>query len=407
MKKILLLGGSTQQIPAIEYANKQGYYTVLCDYLSDNPGQHYAEKFYCVSTTDKEAILEVAQKEKVDGIVAYASDPAAPTAAYVAEQMGLPTNPYKSVEILALKNKFREFLKENDFNCPRAQSFATYEMAKESIDTFTFPVMVKPIDSSGSKAVKKVKSLEDFEAAYKAAWNQSQSKQVIIEEFVTMDHEYMIGGDCFVLNGEVVFWGLLNCHRDFNVNPLVPVGKSYPLLISRDRVEKLKREIQRLVDLLEIRFGAFNLEIMFDDKDRVFVIEMGPRNGGNMIPDLLRLITGADMVSATIETALGNMEFDVQANSNKYSFASYNLHSSQNGIFKGINFHKDIEKNIIKKVFYKRVDDYVQYFDSANKSIGILFLKFIDVDNMLFVMNSIEDYILIDIVKEKTIVEGR
>lgn len=63
MKKILL-GGSTQQIPAIEYANKQGYYTVLCDYLADNPGQDYAKKFYCISTTDKDAILEVAKKGK-------------------------------------------------------------------------------------------------------------------------------------------------------------------------------------------------------------------------------------------------------------------------------------------------------------------------------------------------------
>ncbi len=85
LKKILLLGGSTQQIPAIEYANKMGYYTLLCDYLPDNPGKKYADKFYCVSTTDKDAVLKVAEKEKIDGIVAYASDPAAPTAAYVAE----------------------------------------------------------------------------------------------------------------------------------------------------------------------------------------------------------------------------------------------------------------------------------------------------------------------------------
>ena len=71
--------------------------------MPDNPGQHYADKFYCVSTTDKEAILEVAEKEKVDGVVAYASDPAAPTVAYVAEKMGLPTNPYESVELLTSK----------------------------------------------------------------------------------------------------------------------------------------------------------------------------------------------------------------------------------------------------------------------------------------------------------------
>ena len=138
MKKILLLGGSTQQIPAIEYANEQGYYTVLCDYLADNPGQDYAKKFYCVSTTDKDAILEVAKNEKVDGVVAYASDPAAPTATYVAEKLGLPTNPYKSVEILAFKDKFREYLRENNFNCPKAKGFSSLENAKEEICQFVF-----------------------------------------------------------------------------------------------------------------------------------------------------------------------------------------------------------------------------------------------------------------------------
>ena len=68
MKKILLLGGSLQQIEAIQTAKRQGLYTVLCDYLEDNPGQYYADRFYPVSTTDREAVLEVARKEKADYI---------------------------------------------------------------------------------------------------------------------------------------------------------------------------------------------------------------------------------------------------------------------------------------------------------------------------------------------------
>ena len=109
MRKILLLGGSAQQIVAIKTAQKHGFYTVLCDFLPDNPGQYEADKFYLVSTTDKEAVLKVATAEAVDGVLAYASDPAAPTAAYVAEKMGLPTNPYQAVETLCNKDRFREF----------------------------------------------------------------------------------------------------------------------------------------------------------------------------------------------------------------------------------------------------------------------------------------------------------
>ena len=123
MKKILLLGGSAQQVIAIETAKRLGYYTVLCDYLPDNPGQYVADKFYLVSTTDKEAVLEVAENENIDGILAYASDPAAPTAAYVAEKLGLPGSPYESVEILCNKDRFRAFLEDNGFCTPKAKGY--------------------------------------------------------------------------------------------------------------------------------------------------------------------------------------------------------------------------------------------------------------------------------------------
>ena len=80
-RSILLLGGSRQQIVAIETAKRLGYRTVLCDYLPDNPGQYVADSFHLVSTTDREAVLEVARAEGVSGALAYASEPAAPTAA--------------------------------------------------------------------------------------------------------------------------------------------------------------------------------------------------------------------------------------------------------------------------------------------------------------------------------------
>ncbi|ERP30811.1 ATP-grasp domain-containing protein [Chitinivibrio alkaliphilus] len=346
MKKLLLLGGSTQQIPAIEYANKQGYHTVLCDYLPDNPGQHYVEKFYCVSTTDKEAILEVAKNECVDGIVAYASDPAAPTAAYVAEKLGLPTNPYKSVEILAFKDKFREFLRENNFNCPKAKGYSSLANAKQEINQFTFPVMVKPIDSSGSKGVVKVDKIEDFEDACKIAIDNSRSKKIIVEEFIVQDHDFMIAGDCFVIDGNVSFWGLLNSHRSTYVNPFVPIGTSYPLVISDKRLNLIKQETQKLFDLLDIHFGAFNIEIMIDRNDNLHFIEMGPRNGGNMIPDLLLMATGEDMVAATVELAMRrNYHFKSDVFLKKY-ISTHVLYSHENGAFVEVDYQNGIGKRL-------------------------------------------------------------
>ena len=160
MKRILMLGGAMQQIPAIKAAKDKGYYTITCDYLPDNPGHKYADEYYNVSTTDEKAVLELAKKLNIDGIVAYASDPAAITAAYVAENLNLPGNPYNSVKILTQKDLFRDFLEKNRFNTPKAGGYTCYEDALKEIDTFKFPVMVKPVDSSGSKGVVKIYNKE-------------------------------------------------------------------------------------------------------------------------------------------------------------------------------------------------------------------------------------------------------
>ena len=116
-----------------------GFYTVTCDYLPENPGHKFADEYYNVSTTDKEAVLSLAKKLQIDGIVAYASDPAAPTAAYVAEKMGLPGNPYESVKILTEKDLFRDFLHNHGLNCPKAHGYTSCEEAAKDIEQFQFP----------------------------------------------------------------------------------------------------------------------------------------------------------------------------------------------------------------------------------------------------------------------------
>lgn len=399
MKKILLLGGSTQQIPAIEYANDQGYYTILCDYLIDNPGQHVAKKFYCVSTTDKEKILNIAIEEKIDGVVAYASDPAAPTAAYVSEKLGLPTNPCKSVEILAYKDKFRNFLEKNNFNCPKANSYLSYESARNDLNYFTFPIMVKPIDSSGSKGVSKVVDEKDFRLAFNTALNNSREKNVIIEEFIEQDHPYMIAGDCFVIDGKVEFWGLLNSHRDTNnSNPYVPIGTSYPVFISEKRLNLVKKQTQKLFDALDIKFGAFNIEIMIDKNDELFFIEMGPRNGGNMIPDLLGMLTGEDLIGATIESALGNKWIFKQNNSSDKYMSTYVLHSKKEGTLKSIKYDKKIEDQILGEYLYKSKGDTVESFKGSNSTIGIIFLEFSSSEEMLYKIYNAEQWVNIEVI---------
>ncbi|MGL4850420.1 MAG: ATP-grasp domain-containing protein [Clostridium sp.] len=382
MKKILFLGGSKQQVPAIEYAKSKGYYTILCDFLSDNPGQFVADKFYCESTTDLDKMLEISMENKINGIVAYASDPAALTAAYVGNKMGLKSNPYESVEILSKKNLFRKFLNENGFNCPKAKSFKSFSEIKNNLDHFKFPVMVKPIDSCGSKGVSRANNIDEIKNMFKIALDNSREKNVIIEEFIQRDHEYMISGDAFVIDGEVVYFGLLNGHRDRNVNEFVPIGNSYPTFLSKERIQKVKNEVQKVMNILRMDNGALNLELMFDEKDQIYIIEIGPRNGGNMIPKLLSEANKVDLVGATVENAMDNLK-ELKFDESKKKFViAYVLHSGKDGIFNGINYLNGIEKNIKKKVMYKNIGEEIKVFNGANEALGIIFLEFDSLEDM-------------------------
>lgn len=399
MKKVLFLGGSTQQLPVLKYARDKGYYSILCDYLDDNPGQYLVDEFYCVSTTDEYVVLDIAKNHDIDGIVAYASDPAAYTAAFVGNELGIPSNPAESVHILTDKQLFREFLGDNNFNVPLAKSYHTYEKALKDLHQFSFPIMVKPTDSSGSKGVSKVLKQNELLDAYKFAMNNSRTKEIIIEEFIEMNHDYMIGGDLFVKDGIVTFHGFLNCHRNYKLNPLIPVGKSYPPIINDSLLNIAKEEIQKLISLLDIRNGALNVEFMFDKNDKLYIIEIGPRNGGNMIPELLQDITKVNLVKATVEFALGNnIDKCIYNTKEKVYYSTYILHSSKNGEISDIQVDNQISSNIYNKVLYKEIGDKVEVFDGANKAIGIIFLKFEREEEMLTKMENMDKYIEIKLI---------
>ncbi len=384
MKKILLLGGSAQQVVAIKKAKELGLYTVLIDYLPDNPGQFVADKYYPESTTDIETVYQIAKEENVSGILPYASDPAALPCAIVCERLGLPTNPAKSVEILGIKSEFRKFLAENNFAYPKFVSFNLEqfenESIKEQVKGFSFPVIVKPTDSSGSKGVSKINSFEEFknkglENAVFYAKGYSRNKILICEEFIERGFEHVIGGDIFVWNGKIVLYGEMTCLRKNGGKGLIPIGKKKPSGLNSVQTEKVHKELQRLVKALGINSGELNVEILLDKNDGVHFLELGPRAGGNMIPIQLSDAFGADLVKANVLAAMGENP-SLEINEKDGAFMTYVLNSDKDGVFEGIEFANQIEPFVYRKVVYKKIGDKVEHFDGAGKACGIIFLHF-------------------------------
>ena len=373
MKKILILGGSFAQLPFIIEAKKRGYYTILVDYLDDNPGQKYANEYFNLSTTDKEGVLELALRTKPDVIYSYASDPAAPTVAYVADKLGLKyTNSPTSVNILGEKNRFKEFLKLNGFNVPNYIVVDYNAIKTREIEKLKLPFFIKPTDSSGSKGVSLVTSLIDLQRAIEKALAFSRNKVLIAEEYIDTQWK-QIHGDIFIENGKIIFSHLGDHHFDIDKGSFVPYSTSWPSSYSDEDLNRVCDDIKKVLDLLEFHNGPINVEARIKN-DKVYLMELGPRNGGNFVPLISEISTGFDMINALFNQFEG-IPNKVNDSDKKYS-CYYVLRTFKKGILKKIEYSSEIEKNIIKKYLYKNIGDNVNYFSGANEAIGILLMTF-------------------------------
>ena len=394
MKKILLLGGAMQQIPSILKAKELGLYTITCDYLPGNPGHKLADEYHNVSTTDLEGVLALAQELKIDGIVAYASDPAAPTAAYVAEKMGLPGNPYQSVKLLTEKDLFRAFLQEHGFNCPKAKGYKTYEAAYAEIDQFTFPVMVKPVDSSGSKGVVKIYGKDELKAAVEEALSYSRNKRFVVEEFI-VKKGYQVSGDGFSVNGKLVFTSYGNelYSSAGGTREYVALGEFWPSELTPEQKAKVDDELQRLITALGMRTCAYNIEVILDKNDTPYVLELGPRNGGSYIPQLIQYATGVDMVEYTIKGALGEDCSGLKMTETKGFWSNYMIMSTVSGTFKEIWFDETFKKeNLLEVHCTYQPGDQVTAYQNTTHSLGTILFKAQSEEEMIHITKNIYKY---------------
>lgn len=376
MKKLLILGGSRYIIPAIKAAHELGVYVITCDYLPDNIGHKYSDEYHNVSIIDKEAVLRLARDLKVNGIISFATDPGVETAAYVAEKLGLPTSPYESVHILQNKDLFRKFLKDNGFSVPLFRGFNSIERAEREISDFCMPVIVKPVDSAGSKGVTRVDCVEDLREAVECALSYSHSNRFIIEEFI-QQKGYSSDTDCFSIDDELVFASFCCQYFDANaVNPYTPCGYTWPSDMPKEAQSELRNELQRLIRLLHMGSTIYNVECRLGTNGKVYLMEVSPRAGGNRLSEVLRYACGQDLIANNIKAALG-MSMGV-LNDPQYNgyWAEVIVHGEKDGIFKEVWIDPVIEeKYVVEKDIWIRPGELIHAFTGANETIGTIVLK--------------------------------
>ena len=394
MKKLMLLGGMRYLVPVIEAAHELGVYVITCDYLPNNIAHKYSDEYCNVSILEKDKVLEKAKELKIDGILSFACDPGVVTAAYVAEKMGLPSSgPYESVEILQNKGKFRKFLTENNFNVPVAKQYTDIETALNDTEMFNWPVIVKPTDSAGSKGVTKVEEKDKLKDAINYALKFSHSNEFIIEDFLEKVGD---SSDCdsFSIDGKLKFVSFSAQKFDENCeNPYTPAAYTWPASISKIHQEELTNEIQRLLTLLNMKSSIYNIETRECTNGKAYIMECSPRGGGNRLAEMVRYMTGVDMITNIVKVALGMEPDDINQQEIKDNWAEIILHSEKEGIFEKLWISDEISSNIVENDLWIEEGTQVGGFSGANEAIGTMVLKFDSQKQMDEVLNNQEKYI--------------
>ncbi len=300
MKKLAIIGASYLQEPLIQKAKNRGIETHVFAWAANDVGEKSADYFYPISITEKEQILKKCEEIKVDGICTIASDLAAITVGYVAEHMGLIGNKMPSIEKSTNKHLMRECFELNGDPSPKSLLVrSVYDLDGINLD---YPIIVKPVDRSGSRGITKLEDSDGLNEAIERAKEQGFEKCALVEEFAT-GQEYSV--EYISWEGKHHFLALTKKYTT-GAPMFIETGHLEPASISYDLINKIKQTISHALDSLEIEYGASHSEIKITDEGDIKIIEIGGRMGGDHIgASLVELSTGYDFLNGVIDVALG------------------------------------------------------------------------------------------------------
>lgn len=302
MKRILIIGAGFLQNFVIKKAKEMGYYTITVDRNPNSIGFKYADDYNIVDIVNQEACLEYARTLDIDGVMTAATDYGVLTAAYISNQLGLPGLSYEVAKVIKNKYLVRRTLSENNTDdVSQYYEIGDRKELNEIINTIHYPVMVKPCDGSGSKAARRVDSINDLEIACIEAMDASLIGKALIEDFIE-GTEY--GVESFIYNGEVHVLGIMGKYMTAPPE-YAELGHYIPCQLLNE--DKVKEVVKKAVKALGINFGAVNMDVLITNEHRVCIVDVGARMGGNLIGShLIPLGTGIDYIGNLIRSAMGD-----------------------------------------------------------------------------------------------------
>ncbi len=346
-KKALVLAGVSAHIPLLRDLRKRGYYTILVDYFKHPPARDYCDEHIQESTLDMDLVLEVAKQKQVDLVVTTNMDQANVTACYVSEKLNLP-KPYSYATALNVTNKglMKRIMVENQIPTPK-HAYVT-NLNEFDFNDMSFPLVVKPADSNGSKGVKRVENVQQLRSGLAEALEISRTNQGIIEEFI---NGVEIQIDCFVRNGSVEV--LMTKERRNLYTPEGSVLQTIGSTVPAELTVKLQQQIQHIADSIAFAFKLDNTPLFIQaiiKYDDIYVLEFAPRIGGGLSNKMIEIHTGINIVHESVNSLLKS-ESSFEVMYPKTNLMTYLIYAKP-GVFSSIAGGDELIESGVIKDFY-------------------------------------------------------
>ncbi|WP_283684643.1 ATP-grasp domain-containing protein [Parablautia sp. Marseille-Q6255] len=368
MKKLMVMGAGTYQVPLIKKAREMGVYTIVVSIPGKYPGFAFADEICYEDTVNYDKILQIAKEKQIDGIVTAGTDVAVITIGKVCDELGLTGLSFEAAQIASNKIRMKKKYEEYGVRTARFREVSFEEDMYEAVRGLDFPLIFKAVDTSGSRGIVRVDSVSEFEGARRVVKENTRTDFFIIEEFIEGKE---FGAQAFVYHGEVKF---ILPHGDyvFQGDTGVPIGHFAPYELDDAIIADAKVQLEKAIVAMGLDNCAINADFILKD-DKTYVLELGGRSGATCLAELVSIYYGFDYYEKLVQAALGEeVEFpQTQAVPN----ASMLLRSEKDGVICSIENRNRPDEDIYAIQFDYGVGDRVKKFHVGPNRIGHVITK--------------------------------
>lgn len=373
-KKLLILGGTSASLDVVRIAKDMGVYTIVTDDRPSGVSKDEADEAHIISTTDMDGLLELIREKSIDGVFCGPSEFNIFNTMKLCNLAGLPF--YFTPEqwdICQNKASFKALCKKHEVPCVPDFS-VDGDLEKADLSHLKYPVIVKPVDSSGSRGITVCNSEDEVRKAYACALTFSKSKSVIIEKYIQNNGDGL--SVWYIASNGIAHLSLTG--DKYIIDPFYKTALTagvtlYPSKHTKKYIETIDANVKKMVMSVGLKDGVFFLQALVDE-GKIYFHEMGLRLSGGLIYKLTEPSTGVNDVKMMIRYALGGemCTSDEQANISPYLNGKYGgslCFPLKAGLISEINGVEEIENMEV-------VSDFIQYYklgdEIAKEKVGTM-----------------------------------